>query len=131
MRLPPRRAVAIDESAPGQELEGVVPALEHLALKRLAAPDYVAHPLLRLGRDPDRRELARPVEPRQLHGVVRVMLALPAGPGGDQRRRDHVAVVPPAGERAVHDRARAAGLVAGPNPVTARDQPLAAPPEFG
>ena len=74
-----------------------MPRLENLALERLPAADEIPHALLRLGRDPDHRQLARAVRPRQLDRIVRVVLPLHAGLGRDERRRNHIARHAPRG----------------------------------
>jgi hypothetical protein len=109
----PVRALAIHESAPGEELEDVVPGLENLPLECLSATDDVADPLLGFAEDADRGEFAATVEPGQLGGVVLVVLALDARPFGDERRGDDVTGIAPLVHRAVDHIAGATGLVAG------------------
>jgi hypothetical protein len=114
VRLRPVGALAVDEAAAGEELEQVVPALEQLALQGLAAAHDVAHALLGLARDADWRQVARAVVVGELRRVVPVVLALVAGLLRDERRRDHVAVVAPAGEQPMEHVSGAACLVAAP-----------------
>ena len=113
MRRTPVRALAVDEPAAGEEFQDVVPRLEDLPLEGLAAADDVAHALLGLARNAHRGELAGPIEPRQLGGVIPIVLALDPGPLGNERRRDDVAGVPPLAHRPVNHIARPARLVAG------------------
>jgi hypothetical protein len=91
-----------------------VPRFEDLALEGLAAADDIAHPLLGFARDADCRQLAGAIEPRQVGRVELVVLPLDSGPFGDERRRDHVAGIPPLDEGAVQHVPGAARFVAGP-----------------
>src|SRR5215213_8867414 len=111
MRRAPVGALAVDEPAPGEELEDVVARLEDLALERLAAANDVAHALLGLAGNADRRELAGAVEPGEVRRVALVVLPLGARPLRDERRRDHVARVTPLPQRSVQDVPGATGLV--------------------
>jgi hypothetical protein len=73
VRRAPVGAVAVDEPAPGQELEDVVARLEDLALEGLPAADDVADALLGRGGNPDRRELAGAVVAGEVGGVALVV----------------------------------------------------------
>jgi hypothetical protein len=84
-------------------------------LKHLPAADHVAHTLLRVARNPDRRELTGAIEPRQVGRVARVVLALHARAFGNEGRRDDVAGIPPLLQRAVEHVARSARFVARPD----------------
>jgi hypothetical protein len=70
------RALAVHETAAGEDLEQVMAALEQLAPERLAAAPDVAYPRLGLARDADRRQVAGTVVVGELRGVVLVVLAL-------------------------------------------------------
>ena len=70
--------VAIDEAAPRQELEDVVPGLEHFALERLAATHDIAHALFGFARHAHRRELPGAIQPRELRRIILVMFPLDA-----------------------------------------------------
>ena len=58
MRGAPVGALPEDKTAPGEELEDVVPRREDLPLERLPAPHHIAHPLVGLTRNAHRHELA-------------------------------------------------------------------------
>jgi hypothetical protein len=116
-----------DEAAARQELEDVVPRLEDLPLEGLPTPHDVAHRLFGLGRNPDRREFAGPIEPRQGGGVIAIVLALHAGALRDERRSDDLARIAPLVQRAVQHVAGAARLAAHPELALrggAREPPL-------
>src|SRR5215218_8276491 len=117
----PVGALAVDEPAPGEELEDVVARLADLALEGLPAADDVAHALLGLGGNADRSELTGAVETGEVRGVALVVLPLHAGPLRDERGRDHVARVAPLAQRSVQDVPGAAGLVADAEPAVTRD----------
>ena len=67
-----------------------------------------------LGGDVDRREMAATVEFGEHDGVEAVGLAAVAGPAGNERRGDDVAVKAVPGEDPLEDEAGTGGLVAGP-----------------
>src|SRR5258708_2137995 len=113
VRRAPVGALAIDEAAPREELEDVVPRLENLPLEGLAAANDIAHALLSLARNADRCEFTGTIEPRQFGRIVPVVLPLHPWPFGNQGRRDDVARIAPFPHRAVQDVAGAAGLIAG------------------
>lgn len=114
------------EAAARQELQDVVARLEDLALKRFAAAHNVADALFGFRGDVDGHELAGPMqagEIRRVALVVRVVLALLAGPFRNERRRNDVARIAPLSQRAVQHIPRAAGLVAGADLALARHAP--------
>src|SRR6476661_2372485 len=111
MRRAPVRALAVDEPAPGEELEDVMARLENLALEGLAAAHDIAHPLLGLAGNANRGELAGAVEPGEVGRIALVVFPLDARPLWDERWRDHVARVPPLAQRSVQHVSSAAGLV--------------------
>src|SRR5688500_1986541 len=112
VRGAPVGAVAVDEPAPGQELEAVVARLEDLALEGLPAADDVTDALLGLGGNPDWRELAGAVIAGEVGGVALVVFPLDARALRDEGGREHVAGVAPLPERAVQDVSGATGLAA-------------------
>jgi hypothetical protein len=120
----------IHEAAPRQEFQDVVPALENLALKRLSASDDVAHRFLRFGRDAHHREFSGAIEPGELGCIAGVVLALHAGPSGDEGWRDYLARHAPAGHRSLHELAGTAGLVAGAK-LTVGTEAFTVPAESG
>ena len=63
--------------------------------------------------DADRDELTGAVESTDLSRVLAIMLAPIPGPDGNQRRRDDVTMVPPAGDLTMEHIAGAARFVAG------------------
>src|ERR1700754_2360771 len=97
----PVRSGAKHEASPREKLEDVMARLENLALERLPAAHHVAHLLLGLARDPDRRELAGAVEAREFTRVALVMLALHTWPFRNEGRGDDVARISPLTERPV------------------------------
>jgi hypothetical protein len=106
---------------------------EDLALNGLPAAHDIPHPFVGLARNADRDELSGAIEPGQVRGIPRVMLALHARPLRNERRGDHLARIAPLGERPVQDVARAARPVAraecrraprGPATVSARAGPV-------
>src|SRR5436189_4439087 len=121
MRCAPVRALAIDEAAAREEFENVVARFQNLSLEGLATSHDVAHPLLRLGGDADRRELAGAIEPRQVGRITLVVLPLDARTLRNERRRDHLTRVAPLAERAMKDIARATRFIATSQLALARE----------
>jgi hypothetical protein len=121
VRRAPVRACPEHEAAAREEFQDVVAGLEDLALKGLAATHDVAHALVRFARNPHDHELAGAVEPGEIRRIALVVLALHAGPFGNQRRGDHLAGVAPLGQRAVQHIPGAARLITRAELAIARD----------
>src|ERR1043166_9371776 len=101
MRRAPVGALPEHEAAARKKLQDVVPRLENLALKRLAAANDVADPLLGLARNAHRHQFAGTIEARELAGVALVILALHAWPLRNERGSDYVTCVAPLPHRAM------------------------------
>jgi hypothetical protein len=91
-----------------------VAGAEDLALEALAAPHEVSDPFLGRGRDPNGGKFADAVEASQLSGVVTVVLAAFAGPGGNEGGSDDVTVDAPGSDLPIEHITGPTGFVAGP-----------------
>lgn len=103
------------EPAARQELEHVVPRAEQFPLEGATAAHQIAHALPRLRRNPNRGELATPIQVRELLGIIAVVLPLMPGPDGNERWGDDLTGVPPRGKIALQNVPGSAGFVAGPD----------------
>jgi hypothetical protein len=95
VRRPPRLALAVDETAPREKFQNVVPRLEDLSLEGLAAADHIADAFFGRGGDAHCGEFTRAIEPRELRRVVLVVFSLHARLDRDERGRDDVTRIAP------------------------------------
>jgi len=107
----------IDAAVAQQEALQVLSRLASDAHRCRAGAHQVAHGLMRRIPNPDRGQLARPVQLRQHDGITAVRLHAVTSLHGDQRRRDDRAIVPQLDKLAVQAIATGPGLVAEMKPT--------------
>lgn len=102
----------IDAAVAQQKSLKMLPRLAEHLHRRRSRSDQIAHRLVRGIRHPHRRQLAGTVQFRQHHRVAVVRLHPVVRLYGDERRRNHDAVMPQINELAVQAIAARPGLVA-------------------
>ncbi len=117
MGLGPMAPATIDPVVPQQKALQPLPCRAQVLYRRGPGPDQVTHRLVRRLGNSNRGQLARPVQPGQTHRVASVGLDMIAGPGRDQRRGHHHAVLPEPGDLTVNAIATGALWLLNTSPV--------------
>ena len=112
MRPGPGLAAGEDPAMAQQKRLQMLALRAQVLHRRLARPHQLAHGLMARIRHPDGGQLAGPVQPGQGQGIAPVGLDPLARALGDQRRRDHRAVMAESGDLALQAIAGRTGLVA-------------------
>ncbi len=102
----------MDPTVPQQKPLKMLPGLAQDTNRRCPCPDQISHRFVSRVGDPDRRQLARPVQLRQHDAVSPVGLHPVTGLHRDERGRDNQAIVPEIGQLPVEAIAAGPGFVA-------------------